>query len=145
MKTKNEYDLQAEKFLSDTQTELSAEWVEHGRHFEDDKATRDIYEITLKRGGRSFTFRFGQAIADTGKRPTAYDVLACLTKCDPGSFEEFCSSYGYQNDRRRQSRKNCAGFTNRKAEKIYKAVLNEWQNIQILWPDEELELFQEIQ
>lgn len=31
-------------------------------------------------------------------KPTAYDVLACLTKHDCGSFDNFCLEYGYSND-----------------------------------------------
>lgn len=31
-------------------------------------------------------------------KPTAYDVLACLTKYDCGSFDNFCLEYGYSND-----------------------------------------------
>jgi hypothetical protein len=30
--------------------------------------------------------------------PIAYDVLACLTKNDPGHFEDFCSEFGYNSD-----------------------------------------------
>ena len=64
--------------------------------------------------------------------PSAYDVLACLTKYDPDTFEEFCYSYGYDTD-------------SRKAEKIYKAVCEEWVNVQKIWTDSEIEEMQEIQ
>ena len=63
--------------------------------------------------------------------PTAYDVLACLTKNDPGTFEDFCSEFGYDED-------------SRKAEKIYNAVLDEWRNVCALFTDEEIEQLQEI-
>ena len=63
--------------------------------------------------------------------PTAYDVLACLTKNDPGTFEDFCSEFGYDED-------------SRKAEKIYNAVLDEWKNVCALFTDEEIEQLQEI-
>ena len=66
------------------------------------------------------------------KEPSAYDVLACLTKYDPGTFEDFCGDYGYDTD-------------SRKAEKIYPAVVNEYQNVCMLWNDTELELLCEIQ
>lgn len=32
------------------------------------------------------------------RKPSAYDVLACLVKSAPGSFENFCSEYGYDSD-----------------------------------------------
>ena len=63
--------------------------------------------------------------------PTAYDVLACLTKNDPGTFEDFCSEFGYDED-------------SRKAEKIYNAVLDEWKNVCVLFTDGEIEQLQEI-
>ena len=63
--------------------------------------------------------------------PTAYDVLACLTKNDPGTFEDFCSEFGYDED-------------SRKAEKIYNAVLDEWKNVCALFTDGEIEQLQEI-
>jgi len=66
------------------------------------------------------------------KAPTAYSVLACLTKYDPGSFENFCSEYGYDADSRR-------------AEKTYKAVVDEYNNVSRLFSDEELQEMQEIQ
>jgi len=67
-----------------------------------------------------------------GLPPTAYDVLTCLTKYDPGTFEDFCSNYGYDTD-------------SRKAEKIYKEVCDEWLNVAKLFTDAEIEQLQEIQ
>lgn len=64
--------------------------------------------------------------------PTAYDVLACLTKYDPGTFEDFCSEFGYDED-------------SRNAEKTYNAVKDEWQNVRALFTDSEIEQLQEIQ
>ncbi len=63
--------------------------------------------------------------------PTAYSVLACLTKYDCGTFEDFCSEFGYDTD-------------SKTAEKTYKAVCEEWLNVQRLFTDKEIELLQEI-
>jgi len=65
------------------------------------------------------------------KAPTAYAVLAALTKSDPGSFEDFCFEYGYDTDSRR-------------AEKTYKAVVDEYNNLTRLFSYEELQEMQEI-
>jgi hypothetical protein len=170
-KMKSDYAIQAEKFLSDTQTGFKAEFIKNGKHFEDDKDSRDIYKITLTRGNRVFSFNFGQSLQNSGRywkygsyttgvsngyfskrrnkivaeagdygawdinknfaEPTPYDVLACLTKYDVGSFENFCSDFGYDTD-------------SRKAEKTYKAVLNEYKNVCALWNEQELEALQEI-
>lgn len=63
--------------------------------------------------------------------PTMYDVLTCLTKYDPYSFEDFCGDYGYDED-------------SRKAEKIYRAVVKEYKAVQRLFGDI-LEELQEIE
>lgn len=51
-----------------------------------------------------------------------YSVLACLTKCDPETFERFCDNYGYNED-------------SRSAEKTYKAVCKEWKAVERLFGD----------
>lgn len=177
MKQTIDYQQQAIDFLHSTNTEFSAKFLKSGKHFDDDKEQRDIYEISLKRGNRSYTFKFGQSINCSGKykaltayakslvgqksfanedemkrikvvnrfsliksdfslnknfaEPTPYDVLACVTKYDPGTFEDFCSEFGYDTDSKR-------------AEKTYKAVCDEWLNICKLFTDAEIEQLQEI-
>ena len=46
--------------------EFKAEFLENGFHFQGDTDTRDIYNITLKRGQRKYTFKFGQSINKSG-------------------------------------------------------------------------------
>ena len=65
------------------------------------------------------------------KSPNAYDVLSCLQKHEVGTFEDFCEDFGYDED-------------SRNAEKTYKAICNEYDNIKMLWNDEEIEQLQEI-
>ena len=120
----NECDKQANDFLKETKTSFEAVFETYGKHFDDDKESRNIYKITLKRNGKQFSFNFGQSINDTnaGIDPTAYDVLSCLTKYDPGSFDDFCSDFGYDND-------------SRKAEKTYKAVVKEYNKVNAMFND----------
>lgn len=66
------------------------------------------------------------------KEPTAYDIIACLTKYDPGTFENFCSEYGYDED-------------SRTAYKTYQAVCKEWADVCKIWSDDEIEKLAEIQ
>ena len=189
----NEYDEQATAFLEATGTEFKAEFLEHGPHFDDEKESRDIYRVALKRGGREYSFNFGQStmasgpwalytwkgkrvfgsdkLTDTGKKaaallskmnnntkvrgrsmrphnpdmpdcveikrnpdftaPDVYDVLAVLTKDDPDTFEEFCSNFGYDTD-------------SRKAEGVYKAVRDEFLNIERLFNSSEMDMLREI-
>lgn len=153
--------------------EFKAEFLENGFHFQGDKKTRDIYNITLKRGQRKYTFKFGQSIMKSqyykdkiegrtytlnggcrtgnysirdiekytsggmyvtlikGEAPTLYDVLTCLQKYEVGTFEDFCSDFGYDND-------------SRTAKKTYKAVVKEYDKMCSLFSNDELEVLQHI-
>jgi hypothetical protein len=62
----NKYEQQGIDFLKSTSTEIKVEFSNHGHHFNDETDTRDIYKITLTRGGREFIFNFGQSIASSG-------------------------------------------------------------------------------
>lgn len=64
--------------------------------------------------------------------PSSYDILTCLTKYNPGSFENFCSEFGYDIDSKR-------------AEKTYHAVVKEYTDLCTLYSDEELQILAEIQ
>ena len=63
--------------------------------------------------------------------PSEYSILSCLTKYDPGIFENFCSEFGYDTD-------------SKNAERTYNAVVKEWQSVCRMWTDEEIEQLQEI-
>lgn len=63
--------------------------------------------------------------------PSAYDLLACLQKSDPGSFKDFCGDFGYDTD-------------SRKAERVYEAVRAEWFKMNDFFTDAELTELQEI-
>ena len=74
-----DYNAQAKAFLTQTGVTFNCEFLKHGNHFDNDKDTRDIYKITLTRGKRSYSFNFGQSIANSGfyytvgKRKTELD------------------------------------------------------------------------
>lgn len=69
--------------------------------------------------------------ADYVKTPSAYDLLSCLTKYNPGTFEDFCGDYGYDTD-------------SISARKTYKDVLKEWINVERMFSASEIEQLQEI-
>lgn len=180
---KSEYEIQAENFLQKHGIAFSARFLYHGPHWEGDKDTRDVYELTLSKGtgkGQQLDVKFGQSIANSGEyvrklgsqklvpsnqigdksaiaphnyhiksddrlmdygfryvavkrqAPTAYDLLACLTKYDPMSFEDFCSEFGCDTD-------------SRKAERTYNAVREEWYKVNRFFTKQQLEELQDIQ
>ncbi len=126
-----DYDGKADYFLHITETTFTAEYKDHDYYFDGDKDCRDIFNITLKNTNNRFRFTFGQSINNTGKALKAYDVLASLTKYDCGTFNDFCSEFGYEQD-------------SRSAYKTYKAVKREWENLNKLFTEDQLELLREI-
>lgn len=124
METMTDYEKQAQEFLKSVRGDVKVEFLEYGKHFDDDKEARNVYRFTIKRGGKSYSGRFGQSIVATnaGNEPTVSDILSCLTKNDPGTFDEFCSEFGYDTDSRR-------------AEKTYKAVVKEWAGVDRVFGD----------
>ena len=68
----------------------------------------------------------------SGVIPTAYDVLSCLTKSDPGSIDDFASEYGYS---------DCKPS---KIIKTYNAVVEEWKGVSLLFSDV-MDKLQEVQ
>jgi hypothetical protein len=96
-------------------------------HF-NDNVWRYVFKIRLSKGGKRYTFEFGQSIAEGSNEPTLYDVLTCLQKYDVGTFEDFCSMFGYTNEREHG--------------KIYDAVCKEFKAMERLFNSEELEVLQ---
>ena len=133
----SEYTEQADKFLAAHGIKFKAVYLEHGPHFYDDDergVERDIWRLSLRRGTRGFSVRFGnsEAASDYGNTPpTAYNMLAALTKYDPEDFPSFCGNYGYNED-------------SREAEKTYKAVRREWDKVRRFFAAAELEELQDI-
>ena len=152
-----DYQKQGKDFLSKHGVKMLTKFIKNDVYFSDDKEPRDIFRITFTRclpikidcklaknnsgkiiinEDRRFSIKFGQSINDsTGSgshHPTPYDVLACLTKYEPGTFENFCGDFGYDTD-------------SRQAEKIYKAICKEWENVYRFFTFAEIVELQEIQ
>lgn len=117
-----DYQKQANDFMTKVGATMKVKFLGNMPYFDDDKESRDVYQITLKRNGKEYSFRFGQSIANKRIAPTAYDVLACLTKYDPGTFDNFCSDFGYDTD-------------SRKAEKTYFAIQKEYAGVVKIFGD----------
>lgn len=92
------YDERANEFAKKYGVKLAILGREYRKHFIDDKVSRWVFKCRLSRGQKSYTFSFGQSIANGMKEPTLYDILACLQKSDCGDFSEFCREYGYDEE-----------------------------------------------
>jgi hypothetical protein len=115
------------KFKLGSGREINLDIPENQRdHFLKSKSLYDLIKYTVEYGGVTKNDKIIKP-----KEPNCYDVLACLTKYDPGTFENFCSEFGYDEDSKR-------------AEKTYRAVKDEYQNLCALFTDEEMNLMSEI-
>lgn len=144
----SDYEQQALDFAEKHGVTLTVTFSHYGLYFPDDKEKRDVYNCFLQRKGKGYSFTFGQSIAhSTGSKkwvgqgikrkevsnkkvPTMYDILACLQKYDPDTFDNFCSEFGYDTD-------------SRKALDTYLSVQEEWKGVRSLFHDI-LEELQEI-
>lgn len=151
----NEYIKQATEFLQKTHAKMKIEYIGLAVNKEwKEKEKRCLYEITLTSPRGSMIFDFWDSIRNTEIRtmpfdsynvqankelaakkkaavPSVYDVLACLQKYDPGTFEDFCSDYGYDED-------------SRTAERIYFAVQKEYTQLARLFTPDEMDELAEI-
>lgn len=109
----DDYTKQTQTFLKETKTRLNINFIKRGKYFDDDKEDRDIYHFVLSNDQGIYAAQFGDSIQNTGYRksgktktgnklawekPNAYDILSCLTSYDPEDFDNFCASYGYDDD-----------------------------------------------
>lgn len=130
MKAINDYERQALNFAKKYGVKLQILGSEYKTMW-GEQQKRLVFKCKLLRNRKNYTFEFGQSIANGSNEPTMYDILSCLTKYDPETFENFCSSYGYDTD-------------SRSAERTYKAVCKEYNAVERLFGDIMDEL-QEIQ
>ena len=125
------YQQQANDFATKYGVKLKINSSEYGNHFAHDKEHRYIFNCTLTRNGKRYTFNFGQSIAAGNTPPTMYDVLSCLEKYKPENLEDFCNWYGLDTDSINDLN-------------TYKAVKREFNGVNRLFGDI-LEELQEIQ
>lgn len=91
--------------------------------------SKDLWAFIKYKSGIQFDSKI-----DTIHKPTPpneYDILACLTKYNPDTLENFCSEFGYNPD-------------SKKDNKIYEAVRDEYLIVIGLFNDAEMRELQEI-
>lgn len=124
----NEYITNAKNFLKSCNAKMSISFKRYGRHFADEKDFRNIYNIRIDRNGMTFKFTFGDSVYNTnnGKRPTVYDVLACLQKYEVGSLDDFINDFGYEVNNKEDLKR---------ITKLHKAVTREFEKVNRIFGD----------
>lgn len=134
-----DYRKDTQEFLTRVNATVTIDFIKKGLvpHW-NDNALHNIYKVTVKRNGKQYTYNFHDSIHNTQNNisPDEYDVLACLEKYDVGSFEDFCSEFGYDAF-------DEYGRTNKETKKIYNAVVKEFEGVERVFGDV-LEEFAEI-
>lgn len=122
------YTKQGEDFLKAANVKMSVKLLRYGKHFINDPSERYVFLVTFRRDKKQFSIQFGQSIASGNKKPSAYDVLACITKNDPGTIENFMHEYGYEY----------------KPTNLYKRVLDEYNKVSNFFTFEEIDQLNDI-
>jgi len=175
METEKDYDEKAFEFLEKTNTEYKADFWKIDKYFDDDKEERAIFNITLKRGNRVFTFTFGQSLADTwiihdGAKIGRYMLfhnklifVQAVKEWKAGRKDK--TGFWVEPNRKPPTpysvlaaitkqdpgsfEEFCSDFgcdtDSRKAEKIYQAVKHEFKELQRLYNDYEIERLAKIE
>lgn len=99
----NDYAQEAIEFCESTDTIVTIKYI--GQAYDPWKCGmntwHDQYQATITRNGISHDVTFTQSVAGTrdGIEPNEYDILACLTKFEPGEYWDWCHEYGMENSK----------------------------------------------
>lgn len=154
---KSQYEINAENTLKGMGVEFNPVYQGHtfpkwseGEKEKKDQLARATFFCTFSRGKKSLSIQFFESIVNSfatyrdfkgrkqmdynrkiAPKPSAYSVLACLTKNDPDTFENFCGDFGYNTD-------------SRKAFDTYLVVQAEWAKVRKFFTKTEIERIKEI-
>ena len=143
-----DYKKQARDFLEDCGATMKMMYL--GRNVNenwDEKQERDNYLVNITTPLGNMQVKFWDSVKNTidninrersrlpRKKPTAYDILACLTTYDVGDIEDFILEYGFEIKKR-------GDFT--RIQNIYNAVKKEYEDVCLCFTEKQIEKLQEI-
>lgn len=112
-----DYEKEAQEIADSLGVTLEVTYKGEFLHFAEDREPRHVFDCTLIRGDKKFSFDFGQSYAAGQTEPTMYDILGCLQKDEPEYIED---------------------------EETLEKVQEEYENMTWMFDEEELELLREI-
>ena len=134
----SEYVQQAKDFLASCNATMTITYLGQDTNQNwGDGGWRNTYRATITTPKGRMWVKFWDSINNTEKRirPTEYDILACLTKYDVGTFENFISEFGYETEEPEDMQR---------AKRIYKAVVKEYASVCRCFTEEQIEAMWEI-
>lgn len=136
-----EYEVQANEFLKKAGAHMTISRVGEVEGFpfdEHDTLWHYKYQITLTRNKKQYRFTFYDSFYNwkENRRPTRYDVLACIEKYEvPSTTEDFADEMGMHIDDQHQYKR---------AEKIRAACQKQYEKLLWLFGEELMEDLREI-
>lgn len=97
------------EFAAKNGIRFSHEYAANNPNMDPDGSRMDNYKCRLRCKGKAMTVYFSKGLGLGGKPPEVDEVLDCLASDasgaeNAGSFEEWCSEYGYDTDSRKAER-----------------------------------------
>lgn len=95
------YEIKARDFMIRNKIKMSIIFKDReANQLWNDNAKRNRYLVYIQNTDTDEAMRviFWDSVYNTEHNitPTRYDILACLTKYDPGEYEDFCCEFGYE-------------------------------------------------
>lgn len=129
----NEYIQSAKDFLKWSDATMKIKYRDT-ELWDADGALHATYDVSIRTKLGTMRIAFHDSIFNTrnGVEPTEYDVLSVLEKYDVGTYEDFCSEFGYD-------------AQDKASRKTYRAVKAEYDNICRVFTEDQIERLREIQ
>ena len=134
----NEYVKQAQDFLKACNATMRIRKLGCSQNTDwNDKFWRNVYIATIETPIDTMIVRFWDSAYNTeqGIEPTEYDILSCLQKYDVGTIDDFVSDFGYEVHKWSDVKK---------IQRMYNAVVKEYNDICRCFSPEQIELLRDI-
>lgn len=122
----NDYVMQANEFSERNGIEIKIAFKEQNSNpmWGGKNYLQNCYSVYIRNtdSGEVMRVPFWDSIYNTTH--TCYDILACLTKYDPGNYEDFCLDFGYETETENEFGRLTR---NPNAYKIWEACCREWK------------------
>lgn len=111
------------QFIEENKIKMTFEEVNENPNMKNEEWRADHYKCLLKREGKQMTIYFSKGIGHNGAEPTTEELLNCIaldsrTHLDNETFENFCSEFGYEQDKEARFTYNAVMKQGAKAEKF---------------------------